>query len=122
MSLGRHESSLPVGPLMRWLVIVAFVGLLGLCYVHMKHKLKVEGDRCRELEQAVAELDERIKVAGNDIMRLASRPSLERRRQEGFIRMVPVQDARLVRLRVDTAALTAPAAAPAAEDGGEVLP
>jgi hypothetical protein len=106
---------------MRWLVLVAFVGLLGLCYVHMKHKLKVEGDRCRELEQAVAELDERIKVAGNDVMRLASRPALERRRQEGFIRMVPVQDARLVRLRVDTAAL-AGSAATAGEEPGEVAP
>lgn len=114
MSLGRHESSLPFGPIARWLVIVGFLGLLGLCYVHMKHKLKVDGDRCRELEQSVADLEERLKVADNDIMRLASRPSLERRRQEGFIRMIPVQDARLVRLRVDTAALAAPA-----EAGGE---
>lgn len=103
----RHENTLPIGPLMSWAVIVLFVGLLGLCYVHMKHKLKVDGDRCRELEMAVADLDEKLKVAGNEIMHMASRPALERRRQEGFIRMIPVQDARMVRVRADTAAAAA---------------
>jgi len=99
----HHENSLPIVPLMSWAVIVIFVGLLGLCYVHMKHKLKVEGDRCRELEAAVADLDEKLKIAGNEIMHMASRPALERRRQEGFIRMIPVQDARMVRVRPDAA-------------------
>jgi hypothetical protein len=32
---------------------------------------------------------------------------LERRRQEGLIRMIPVQDTRLNRLRVQTSALAA---------------
>jgi hypothetical protein len=105
----RHASDnvLPIGPLMRWLVLVAFVGLLGLCYVHMKNKLKVDGDRCRELEMAIKLLDEKLQVAGNEITRLTSRPELERRRQEGFIRMIPVQDTRLNRLRVQTSALAA---------------
>ncbi|MFZ4484023.1 MAG: hypothetical protein ACOYOL_08600 [Chthoniobacterales bacterium] len=100
----HQENTLPIGPLMSWAVLVIFIGLLGLCYVHMKHKLKVEGDRCRELELAVADLNEKLKVAGNEITHMASRPALERRRQEGFIRMIPVQDARMVRLRVETGA------------------
>lgn len=94
-----RDSALPLGPLMHWVVVVAFLGLLGLCYVHMKHKLKVDGDRRRDLEHAVADLDEKLKVAANEIMRLTSRPALERRRQEGFIRMVQVQDSRMLRLR-----------------------
>ena len=107
--MNRHanESVLPIGPLMRWLVLVVFVGLLGLCYVHMKNKLKVDGDRCRELEMAIEALDEKLQVAGNEVMRLTSRPELERRRQEGLIRMVPVQDSRLNRLRIQTSALAA---------------
>ena len=45
---------------------------------------------------------------------------LERRRQEGLIRMIQVQDSRLNRLRVQTSAL---AAQPVArDDRGEVLP
>jgi hypothetical protein len=95
----HRDNALPLGPLARWLCVVFFFGLLGLCYVHMKHKLKVDGDRCRELEHAVADLDEKLKVAGNEIMRLTSRPTLERRRAEGLIEMIPVPDSRLVRLR-----------------------
>ncbi len=119
----RHSASdnaLPLGPLARWLVVVVFLGLLGLCYVHMKHKLKVDGDRCRDLEIALQSLDERLLVANNEIMRMTSRPELERRRQEGLIRMIQVQDSRLNRLRVQTSAL---AAKPAAHgDESEVLP
>ena len=107
MSAYSQDNALPLGPLMRWLVLVAFVGLLGLCYVQMKNKLKVDGDRCRELEIALEALDERLQVANNEIMRLTSRPELERRRQEGLIRMIAVQDSRLNRLRVQTAAVAA---------------
>ncbi len=107
MKSATYDNTLPVGSLIRWALIVGFLGFLGLCYVHMKHKLKVDGDRCRELEMAISDLDEKLKVASNDVMRLTSRPALERRRQEGFIQMVHVQDSRLVRLRVQTSAATA---------------
>jgi hypothetical protein len=120
MRTSGHDNALPLGPMMRWLVLVVFVGLLGLCYVHMKHKLKVDGDKCRDLEAAIAALDEKLKVAGNEVMRLTSRPELERRRQEGWISMIEVQDSRLNRLRVQTTAL---AAQPVAHDvEGEVFP
>lgn len=120
MRSSGHDNALPIGPMMRWLVLVIFVGLLGLCYVHMKHKLKVDGDRCRDLEASIAALDEKLKVAGNEVMRLTSRPELERRRQEGLIRMIEVQDSRLNRLRVQTTAL---AAQPVGNnDDGEVFP
>jgi hypothetical protein len=116
----HQDNALPLGPLMRWLVLVVLIGLLGLCYVHMKHKLKVDGDRCRVLEIALADLDERIKVADNEIMRLTSRPALERRRREGLIEMIPVQDSRLTRLRVQTSAMVALPAASSDEE--EVIP
>lgn len=116
MMTSRRDNALPLVPMMRWLVLVVFIGLLGLCYVHMKHKLKVDGDRCRDLEASVAALDERLKVASNEIMRLTSRPELERRRQEGFIRLIEVQDSRLNRLRVQTTAL---AAQPVSRDENE---
>ncbi|MGA0848809.1 MAG: hypothetical protein ACO3RX_02560 [Chthoniobacterales bacterium] len=120
MRTSGHDNALPLGPMMRWLVLVVFVGLLGLCYVHMKHKLKVDGDKCRDLEAAIAALDEKLKVAGNEVMRLTSRPELERRRQEGWISMIEVQDSRLNRLRVQTTAL---AAQPVGrETDGEVFP
>lgn len=105
-----------LGFLARWLALVVFVGLLGLCYVHMKHRLTTNGDLCRELENAVRELDEKLLGVNSDIRRLTGRPSLERRRQEGFIRMMDVTDARIVRLRSQTESAALPAVP------GEVTP
>ena len=96
--------------LARWLTLVIFVGLLGLCYVHMKQKLTADGNLCRELENAVRELDEKLLGVNSDIRRLTGRPSLERRRQEGFINMMEVTDARIVRLRFQTESAALPAA------------
>lgn len=98
--------------LVRWLALVVFVGLLGLSYVHMKQKLASDGDLCRELENAVRELDERLLGVNSEIRRLTGRPSLERRRQEGFIRVMDVADSRIVRLRPQTESAALPAAAP----------
>jgi len=105
----RHEHSAGLGLLARWLAVVVFVGLLGLCYVHMKQKLASDGNLCRELENAVRELDEKLLVVNTDIRRFTGRPSLERRRDEGFIRMIDVTDSRIVRLREQTEAASLPA-------------
>ena len=117
MRYSHAENALPLGPLMRWLVLVVLFGVLGLSFVHMKHRLKIDGDRCRDLENAVARLDEKLKVANNEIMRMTSRPSLERRRQEGFIRMMPVQDSRMVRLRAQAAPAIAQSIVPQEGEG-----
>lgn len=104
MSRTRNEQSAGLGMLACWITVVAFVGLLGLCYVQMKQKLGAEGNICRDLENAVRELDEKLLVVNTDIRRLTGRPSLERRREEGFIRVIDVTDSRIVRLREQTEA------------------
>ena len=96
--------------LVRWLALVVFVGLLGVCYVHMKQKLTTDGNLCRDLENSVRELDEKLLGINSDIRRLTGRPALERRRQEGFIRMIEVTDARIFRLRPQTEAAALPLA------------
>ena len=96
--------------LVRWLALVVFVGLLGVCYVHMKQKLTADGNLCRDLENSVRELDEKLLGVNSDIRRLTGRPALERRRQEGYLRMMEVSDARIVRLRLQTEAAALPVA------------
>ncbi len=118
MKTNSHDNALSLGPLVSWVLLAIFLSVLGLCYVRMKHTLKVDGDRCRDLEHAVADLDEKLKVAANEMMRLTSRPALERRRQEGFIRMVQVQNGSMVRI-VPTASQEASLNVPTT---GEVMP
>lgn len=100
----HHENVLPLGPLMFWLSLVVILGVLGLCFVHMKHKLKADGDRCRTIERELAGLEQKNEVFETEILRLKSRRSIERRMQDGFISMIPVADSRMVRLRAQTAA------------------
>lgn len=108
MSRARQEQAASLGMLARWLAVVVFVGLLGLFYVQMKQKLAADGNLCRDLENAVRELDEKLLVVDTDIRRLTGRPSLERRREEGFIRVVDVTDSRVVRLRAQTESASLP--------------
>jgi len=109
VSRARQEQAAGLGMLLRWLAVVVFVGVLGLCYVQMKQKLAADGNLCRDLENAVRELDEKLLVVTTDIRRLAGRPALERRREEGFIRVIDVADSRIVRLREQTEAAALPA-------------
>lgn len=108
MNNSREESS-GIGLLACWLAVVLFVGLLGLCYVQMKQKLTADGNLCRELENAVKDLDEKLLDVGTDIRKLSGRPALERRCEQGFIRMVQVTETRIVRLprHTEVAALSA---------------
>ncbi len=108
MSGVHQEREAGFGTYVKWVIVAVFIGLLGISYVHMKQKLGTDGDRCRELEIAVRDLDEKILAITSDIRRLTGRPSLERRRQEGFIRMMDVSDSRIVRLRVQTEAAALP--------------
>ncbi|MBJ7258091.1 MAG: hypothetical protein JHD33_01015 [Chthoniobacterales bacterium] len=109
MNRARQENAAGLGLLARWIAVVVFVGLLGLCYVQMKQRLATDGNLCRDLENTVRELDEKLLVVNTNIRRFTGRPSLERRREEGFIRMIDVTDSRIVRLREQTEAAALPA-------------
>ena len=110
MSRAQQDHAHGVMFLVRWLALVVFVGLLGVCYVHMKQKLAADGNLCRELENSVRDLDEKLLGVNSDIRRLTGRPALERRRQEGFIHMMEVTDSRIVRLRPQTESAALPVA------------
>lgn len=102
MSRVNREQSSGAGLMACWLAIVLFAGFLGLCCVQMKQRLAADGNLCRELENAVKGLDEKLRTVNTDIRRLSGRPALERRREEGFIRMVDVTEGAMVRVREQT--------------------
>lgn len=103
-----QAQSAGAGLLACWLAVVLFIGLLGLCYVQMKQKLAADGNLCRELENTVKDLDEKLLDVNTNIRRLSGRPALERRCEQGFIRMVQVSDSCIVRVprQTEVAALS----------------
>lgn len=107
----RHDHGQSTVALVGWLALVVFIGVLGVCYVHLKQGLAADGNLCRELEISVRELDEKLVAVNSDIRRFTGRPSLERRRQEGFFRMMEISDSRVVRLRPRTESAALPVAA-----------
>ena len=94
----RQTNRLQFAALLRGVIITVFLGVAGLSYVYLKNQLHVCGTQRKALEQELNEL-----TAGNDVMaaqisRLTSRSALQRRLDEGFIKLVPITSQALVRV------------------------
>lgn len=84
--------------LARWIVIFVFLAVTGLSYVYLSvqlHSLGTDRDKVEHELAAVRTQTEDVKV---QIAALTSRPALQRRLQEGYLKMVPIADQSIVRL------------------------
>lgn len=95
----RPTNRLQLAALMRGMVITVFLGLSGLSYVYLKNQLHVCGAQRKSLEQELHELIAENNVMDAQIARLTSHAALQRRLDEGFIKLVPINDQALVRVR-----------------------
>lgn len=94
----KHTNVVQVGALARWLVMAIFLAATGLSYVYLKNQLHATGGEVKRLERDLAELTTRNEVARAQIASLSSRTVLQRRLNEGFIKMIPITDDRIVRV------------------------
>jgi hypothetical protein len=94
----KHANSIPVASLAKWVIAAFFLGVAGLSYVYFKNQLHATGTEIKALERQVAELDTSFEIVRGKISMLSSRAMLQRRLNEGFIKMVPISDDRIVRL------------------------
>jgi cell division protein FtsB len=100
----RQTNVLHWASLCRWVVISAFFGAAGLSYVYLKNQLHVSGIQRKGLEQDLHELIAENNVMEAQIARLKSHTALQRRLQEGFIKLVPITEHSLVLIRPQTSA------------------
>src|ERR1700726_3231173 len=84
--------------LARWIVLTAFLALVGLSYVYLTLQLYHLGDRKKALENEVASLRTQNDVASVQIAALTSRSALQRRLKEGYLKMIPISEQSIVRL------------------------
>ena len=95
----KHQTNrLQIAPLLRGMVVTAFLGAAGLSYVYLKNQLHVCGTQRKQLEQELRELITENNVMDAQIARLTSRTALQRRLDEGFIKLIPITNQALVRV------------------------
>jgi len=86
--------------LARWIVMTAFLALAGLAYVYLTLQLYHLGERRKAVENELAALRTQNDIAAGQIAALTSRSALQRRLKEGYLKMVPVSESKIVRLMV----------------------
>ena len=94
----RQTNRLQFAALLRGVIITAFLGVAGLSYVYLKNQLHVCGTQRKGLEQELNELISENNVMEAQISRLTSRAALQRRLDEGFVKLVPITSQALVRV------------------------
>ena len=102
MNRSRRKSWNPVeaASLARWIVLTAFLALIGLIYVYLTIQLYHLGDRKKALENELTGLRTQNDVAKGQIAALTSRSALQRRLKEGYLKMIPITEHNIVRLTI----------------------
>jgi hypothetical protein len=83
------------------LMMIAFVtiAISGLVIVYLKNHLHSLGAQRVTLEREMKDLAAKTAVNDAQIVNLTSRAALQRRLDEGFLKLVPIRADRLVRVR-----------------------
>lgn len=84
--------------LARWIVIFTFLAATGLSYVYLSVQLHTLGNNRTAIEKELVAVDLQTKEARVQIAALTSRPALERRLQEGYLKMIRIEDGAIVKL------------------------
>lgn len=96
----RHSNTVQVGSLLKWVVAAFFLGVVGLSYVYLSNQMHTRENEIGKLEKELGELKVLNEEAQGRIAQLSSRTVLQRRLNEGFIKMIPITDDRIVRINV----------------------
>ena len=80
--------------------MTAFLALAGLSYVYLTLQLYYLGDRRKAVENELSNLRTQNRTASAQIEGLTSRSALQRRLKEGYLKMIPISQANIVRLTI----------------------
>jgi hypothetical protein len=104
--------------LAKWIVLTGLLALTGLVYVYLTIQLYHMGNRQKTLEKELASVRSQNEVASAQIAALTSRSALQRRLKEGYLRMIPISEANIVRLNLPAHAPGEDAIQPVANQRG----
>jgi hypothetical protein len=96
----RNCNTVNAASLARWIVMTAFLALAGLSYVYLTLQLYHLGERKKASENELISLRTQNDIASAQIAALTSRSALQRRLKEGYLKMIPISEAHIVRLTI----------------------
>jgi hypothetical protein len=96
----RNCNTVNAASLARWIVMTAFLALAGLSYVYLTLQLYHLGERRKAVENELISLRTQNDVASAQIAAFTSRSALQRRLKEGYLKMIPISEANIVRLTI----------------------
>jgi hypothetical protein len=114
----RNCNAVNAASLARWIVVTAFLALAGLSYVYLTLQLYHLGERRKAVENELATLRTQNDIASAQIAALTSRSALQRRLKEGYLKMVPISEANIVRLTMPAHSADDDAVQPVANPSG----
>src|ERR1700758_3033975 len=94
----KNCNAVNAASLARWIVMTAFLAMAGLSYVYLTLQLYHLGERRKAVENELVSLRTQNDIASAQIAALTSRSALQRRLKEGYLKMVPISEANIVRL------------------------
>src|SRR5205814_8457028 len=94
----RNCTHVDAASLSRWIVMTAFLALAGLSYVYLTLQLYHLGERRKAVENELVSLRTQNDIASAQIAALTSRSALQRQLKEGYVKLVRISEAKLVRL------------------------
>jgi hypothetical protein len=80
--------------------MTAFVAVAGLSYVYLTLQLYHLGERRKAIENELVKLHTQNDEARGQIAALTSLPALQRQLKAGYLTMIPVSEANIVRLTI----------------------
>src|SRR5467141_4465760 len=96
----KNWNAVNAASLARWIVLTAFLALAGLSYVYLTLQLYHLGERRKAIESELISLRTQNDIAGAQIAAFTSRSALQRRLKEGYLKMIPISEANIVRLTI----------------------
>lgn len=80
--------------------MTAFVAVAGLSYVYLTLQLYHLGEHRKAIENELGRLHKQNDETSGQITALTSHPALQRRLKEGYLTMIPISEANIVRLSI----------------------
>ena len=94
----RTTNSIEVNVLARFIVAAFLIGLAALFFVYLKNQQHAVGNQSRLVDKALREAEARNESLKAKITSLTSRGALQRRLDEGYIKLEAIRDTAIARV------------------------